>query len=72
MIYPNPANDKVEIYTPLIDEVEVFNIFGIRLEQVKAERNAVTLDVSHYTNGVYIFHIRELNNPKYRKIVIQH
>ena len=72
VIYPNPANDKVEIYTPLIDEVEVFNIFGIRLEQVKAERNAVTLDVSHYTNGVYIFHIRELNNHKYRKIVIQH
>ena len=30
VIYPNPANDKVEIYTPLIDEVEVFNIFGIR------------------------------------------
>ena len=72
VLFPNPANDNVKIYAPLIDEVEVFNTFGISIEKTKAERNAVTLDVSHYTNGVYIIHVRELNNHKYRKLVIQH
>ncbi|MCR5038573.1 MAG: C10 family peptidase [Bacteroidales bacterium] len=71
-IYPNPADDKVEIYAPLIDEVEVFNLYGIRMEQIQAEREAVTLDVSHYTNGVYIIHIRELNNHNYKKLIVSH
>ena len=71
-LFPNPANDNVIIYAPLIDEVEVFNTFGVSIEKTKAERNAVILDVSHYTNGVYIIHIKELNNHKYRKLVIQH
>ena len=71
-IYPNPADDRVEIYAPLIDEVEVFNLYGIRMEQIQAEREAVTLDVSHYTNGVYIIHIRELNNHNYKKLIVSH
>ena len=72
VIYPNPANDKVEIYAPLIDEIEVFNLFGVRMEQIKAEREAVTLDVSHYTEGVYIVHVRQLSKHDYRKLVIRH
>ena len=72
VIYPNPANDKVEIYAPLIDEIEVFNLFGVRMEQIKAEREAVSLDVSHYTNGVYFVHVRQLSTHDYRKLVIRH
>ena len=72
IIYPNPANDKVEIYAPLIDEVEVFSLFGVCVEHIMAKRNVVTLDVSHYPNGVYIIHTRQLNKHNYDKFVIQH
>ena len=72
VVFPNPANGEVEINAPLIDEVEVFNLLGIRIEQIKAKRKAVTLDVSHYTNGAYIIHVRQLNNHDYKKLVIQH
>ena len=72
LIYPNPANDWVEIYAPLIDEVEVYNLYGIRLEQINAGRDAVTLDVSRYANGVYIVHIRQLSNHDYRKLIVSH
>lgn len=71
-IYPNPANDRVEIYAPLIDEVEVYDLYGFRMEQIEAGREAVTLDVSRYINGVYIIHVRQLNNHDYKKLVIQH
>ena len=72
VIFPNPADDKVEIYAPLIDEVEVFNLYGFRIEQIQAEREAVTLDISRYFNGVYIIHVRQLNNHDYKKLIIRH
>ena len=72
VVYPNPANDKVEINMPLIDEVETFNLVGMRMDHVIAERKAVELDVNHYPSGVYIVHVRQLNNHYYKKLVIQH
>ena len=72
VVYPNPANEKVEIYMPLIDEVEIFNLVGTRMDHVIAERKAVELDVSHYPSGVYIVHVRQLNNHYYKKLIIQH
>ena len=71
-LYPNPANNKVEIYMPLIDEVEVFNLLGTQMERVKAERKVVELDTSAYPSGVYVVHIRQLNNHTYAKLIIQH
>ena len=72
VLYPNPANNKVEVYMPLIDEVEVFNLFGLRMNHVKTDRQVVELDVSTYPTGVYIVHVRQLNNHYYKKLVIQH
>ena len=72
VIYPNPANDKVEIYATLIDEVEVFNLIGEPIERIETTREAVTLDVSHYANGVYIIHVKQLNKHSYKKLVIRH
>ena len=72
VVYPNPANDKVEIYSTLIDEVEIYNPMGECIAQINAERQAVILDVSQYANGVYIIHIRELNNHNYKKLIVSH
>ena len=43
-----------------------------RDEHELAERQAVILDVSQYANGVYIIHIRELNNHNYKKLIVSH
>lgn len=72
VLYPNPANNRTEIYKPLIDEVEVFNLLGARIDHVDANRQAVVLDVSRYHNGVYLVHVRCLSNDFYQKLVIQH
>ena len=71
-LYPNPANNKVEIYMPLIDEVEVFNLLGTQMEHVKADRKVIELDTSAYPSGIYVVHIRQLNNHTYAKLIIQH
>ena len=72
VLYPNPADNKAEIYKPLIDEVEVFDLLGVRMDRIDTNRQLVELDVSHYTNGVYIVHIRCLNNHYFQKLVVRH
>ncbi len=72
ILFPNPANDKIEIYMPLIDEVWIYNLFGEQMGHSNAHRESVILDVSSYVNGIYIIHIRALNKHYYKKIVINH
>ena len=72
ILYPNPANNKIEIYMPLIEEVEVLNLLGTRVDHVNANREVVELDVNHYDSGVYIVHVKCLSNHHYKKLIIQH
>ena len=72
VLYPNPANNRIEIYKPLIDEIEVFNLYGVCVDHIDAHRQLVVLDVSHYTCGVYVIHIRCLNNHYFHKLIIRH
>lgn len=71
-LFPNPANDMVEIHAPLIDEVEILNLLGQRIDHILTNREAVEFDVSNYHNGVYIIHVREMNKHSYKKLIIQH
>ena len=72
VLYPNPANDKANVFMPLIDEVEVFNLFGISMDHVTTERKVVELDVSTYPTGIYVVHVRQHNKHHYAKLIIQH
>ena len=72
VLFPNPANHKVTIYVPLIDGVEILNIFGLPMECVNTPREAVDLDVSRYPDGVYVVHIKRMDNHYYKKLVIRH
>lgn len=72
VLFPNPANDKVKIHMPLIDKVEVLNLFGDTIEQVNANRDVVELDVSHYLDGVYIVHVQQLSKHNYKKLIVRH
>ena len=71
-LYPNPTRNKVEIYIPFIDEVEVINLLGKGIEHINANHEAVLLDVSDYANGVYLIHVKQANNNYYKKLVINH
>ena len=72
ILFPNPTSNKVEIYMPLIDEVEIFNLFGDRIAHAQASHEAVELDLSICANGIYIVRVRQSNNYYYKKLVIKH
>ena len=72
VLFPNPANDKVKIHMPIIEEVEILNLFGQPIDHVEAHREAVEIDVSRYVNGVYIVHVREMSKHSYKKLIIRH
>ena len=71
-MFPNPASDMVEINISFIDEVEVFNLLGERICHIKANREAVILDVSDYPAGVYIVQVKQLKNLYFEKLVVGH
>ena len=71
-LFPNPANDKVNIYKKNIDEVTIFNVLGEPVERISAHRVNTILDVSQYESGIYIVMVRVLNNRYYTKLIIQH
>ena len=72
ILYPNPTGDQVEVYMPLIDEVEVFNLLGEPIERVLADRQPVRLDVSRYVDGVYVIHVRQMKKHHYKKLIVRH
>lgn len=72
VLFPNPASDKVEIYMPFIDEIEVLNLLGEPKERITTNRQPVLLDVSDYDSGVYVVHVRQMFNHYYKKLVVRH
>jgi hypothetical protein len=72
VMFPNPASDMVEINISFIDEVEVFNLLGERICHIKANREAVKLDVSDYPAGVYIVQVKQLKNLYFEKLIVGH
>lgn len=71
-LFPNPANDIVNIFKKNIDEVVVFNVLGEPVDRLNANRENTVLDVSQYENGIYIVMVRVLNYRYYTRLVIQH
>lgn len=71
-MFPNPANDIVNIYKKNIDEVLIFNTLGQPLKHISGQRKNLALDVSKFEDGVYIVMVRALNNRYYAKLIVQH
>lgn len=72
LFFPNPANNKVKIFIPEIQYVEILTLDGQRLDYIDANSRYVVLDVNHYANGLYLVHVGQSSNHYYRKLVVQH
>ena len=72
ILFPNPASEKVTVNCAILDEVNVFNLFGDRVAHVDANREAVELDVSQFADGIYIVQVRQMKNLYYEKLIIVH
>jgi hypothetical protein len=62
-IYPNPANDRVNIETDIEESfsVKIFNLEGkLMFEKLTSQKN-IHIDISQFTQGIYFI---ELNNKE--------
>jgi len=52
--YPNPASDNLTIEVAQRTEIEISNIEGQIIQRLKTIDNKTDIDISDFTNGVYI------------------
>jgi len=73
-IFPNPAIDKITIYSQSsrISEVEIYDLTGTCLyRKLNIETNRIDLNTDNLPKGLYILKIRDERDTISRKIVIQ-
>lgn len=68
-IYPNPVNDilNIESDESLINTVEIFDIYGRMVLNIKPKCNYFTVDISGLTKGMYMIRI---NTEVVKRIVV--
>ena len=72
-IYPNPANDLVNIHSDkTIENISLYSILGREVLSIKPNANTTSLNVSQLKSGVYFIHLKQNNNlVKTQKLIIQ-
>jgi len=76
-IYPNPANNYVNLEIPTsfkIVSCELFDLFGNQIKKTNLQftSNPIHFELSTYPSGVYIFIVRTLTTTYYNKLIINH
>ena len=71
-IYPNPANDVINIKCPdLIKEITVTDILGKRIFNKNVMDMETSIDVGQLTSAIYFFRIKTEKNIFNKKILIR-
>lgn len=65
IIYPNPANDYLNIHangTDILEQIDIFNLAGQVVSSVTVENsNHKEIDLSHFQNGLYLARVVSFN-----------
>ena len=57
-IYPNPVDDVLYIKSDMnIEEVNIYNIVGIKVATVSGQQSAISIDMSSFSSGVYFVEV---------------
>lgn len=70
-ISPNPANEKIHIYSNLKYSYSLFSILGADIHSSEASGNSV-IDISALPSGLYILQIQYINSIHQQKLIINH
>ena len=75
LIYPNPATDKLTITNTSAQKQTVVSIYSMQGQQMMsaifANQNAMQLDVSILSKGIYIIKVQSENGITNKKLIIQ-
>ncbi len=71
-IFPNPANDIININMPYITQktkIKLFSINGILVKEIKAKKENMQIDISNFARGSYFVEISN-ENSCFRNLLI--
>jgi len=68
-IYPNPANNKIEISTTENSEIEILNIEGEIIKSISSADNNATIDISSFARGMYFVKMKNGNGLVVKKFI---
>ncbi|WP_299364829.1 T9SS type A sorting domain-containing protein, partial [Winogradskyella sp.] len=69
-LYPNPANDKLEITSRLpMDGLSIMDINGRELDRIEVSTKNYTLDVSSLSKGIYFLKIQSREFKSTQKFI---
>lgn len=75
-VSPNPTSNffNVKFNTPFVESIslEIFSIYGILQKRIDKIKEFQNIDVSCFSNGIYILKIHIKNKSFYKKIIINH
>lgn len=63
-LYPNPAVNFVNFEFDNPDKnstIVIFNFIGKKVDEVKVTDSRITLSLTDYYRGIYIYHVRNAN-----------
>lgn len=56
-VYPNPANDKINIQCQNMKQVSIFNLFGVQIERKDVNDDHAVLSTDNLPQGTYILKV---------------
>ena len=69
-LYPNPVNNIININTEIKDyTIDIYNQIGVL---VKTVNNTSSIDMSTFSNGIYLVRISTQNGFTTKKIIVNH
>jgi PKD repeat protein len=65
-VFPNPASDLVnfEFYNMDVETLHLFDMTGRIVESISVRRTQLTLDISSYNSGMYIYQLIDANGNR--------
>ena len=71
-LFPNPTSNilNIRVDNQQIESVKIYNLLGKEVIQLSAKNETLNkIDISHFTNGIYILQIKTDSNSYTKKVV---
>ena len=70
LVYPNPVKDVFTISNDKdIKTVEIYTILGQKIKSIACNKKKVLIDLSQYSTGVYLLHVKKANRNEYIRVL---
>lgn len=60
-VYPNPANEKINIESPNMKRIAVFDMLGVLIESKEVHDEQTTISLKGYSQGTYILKVEYID-----------